>query len=478
MFDIQQGVAISIFVKRPGSSKQTATVRHAELWGVREGKYHWLTDNDISSTEWATLEPRSPFYLFKPQDPEFQSEYNRGWKVTDVMTVNSLGIITARDKLTIQFTERDMWNTVTEFAALSIEDARERYSLGKDTRDWQVDLAQKDVKLSGFDRSNLVPILYRPFDYRYTYYTGKTRGFHCRPRNKVMNHMIAGDNFALCTNRQVNNKFRHVFITKNIADGTAVSLATREVTYILPLYLYPTDNPTLFDLQPSDAPGGRRPNLAPDFIQDLSTRLGMQFIPDGKGDRQQTYRSGKIGPEDIFHYIYAVFHSPTYRARYAEFLKIDFPRVPLTSNPELFQRLCLKGDRLVNLHLMKTTGAELTSYPQPGDNKVEKVHYDIPKSPRRESITSPSMGTGGGSTTGRVWINKTQYFDGVPPEVWNFYLGGYQVCQKWLKDRKDRVLEYDDLTHYQNIVAALAETIELMKQIDEIISESGGFSIH
>ncbi|MBO1350069.1 MAG: hypothetical protein EBE86_023040 [Hormoscilla sp. GUM202] len=152
--------------------------------------------------------------------------------------------------------------------------------------------------------------------------------------------------------------------------------------------------------------------------------------------------------------------------------------VPLTSNPELFQRLCLKGGRLVNLHLMKTTGAELTSYPQPGDNKVEKVHYDIPKSPRRESITSPSMGTGGGSTTGRVWINKTQYFDGVPPEVWNFYVGGYQVCQKWLKDRKDRVLEYDDLTHYQNIVAALAETIELMKQIDDIISESGGFPIH
>jgi len=482
VFDIQQGVAISIFVKRPGSSKQTATVRHAELWGVREGKYHWLADNDISSTEWATLEPRSPFYLFKPQDPELQSEYNRGRKVTDVMTVNSVGIITARDKLTIQFTESDMWNTVTEFAALSIEDAREKYSLGKDTRDWQVDLAQKDVKLSGLDRSNLVPILYRPFDYRYTYYTGKTRGFHCTPRNKVMNHMIAGDNFALCTNRQVNNEFRHVFITKNITVGTAVSLATREVTYIFSLYLYPTDNPTLFDLLPSDAPGGRRPNLAPDFIQDLSTRLGMQFIPDGKGDRQQTF-----GPEDIFNYIYAVFHSPTYRDRYAEFLKIDFPRVPLTSNPELFQHLCVKGDRLVNLHLMKTTGAELTSYPQPGDNKVEKVRYDfsrsvLPKSPEyrgEKSIASPlSMEKGGGSTTGRVWINKTQYFDGVPPEVWNFYVGGYQVCQKWLKDRKDRVLEYDDMTHYQNIVAALAETIELMKQIDEIISESGGFPIH
>jgi len=364
VFDIQQGVAISIFVKRPGSSKQTATVRHAELWGVREGKYHWLTDNDISSTEWATLEPRSPFYLFKPQDPEFQSEYNRGWKVTDVMTVNSLGIITARDKLTIQFTERDMWNTVTEFAALSIEDARERYSLGKDTRDWQVDLAQKDVKLSGFDRSNLVPILYRPFDYRYTYYTGKTRGFHCRPRNKVMNHMIAGDNFALCTNRQVNNKFRHVFITKNIADGTAVSLATREVTYILPLYLYPTDNPTLFDLQPSDAPGGRRPNLAPDFIQDLSTRLGMQFIPDGKGDRQQTYRSGKIGPEDIFHYIYAVFHSPTYRARYAEFLKIDFPRVPSHQQPGVIPAFVPKGRPF--------------SQPPPDENNWRRTYFISP----------------------------------------------------------------------------------------------------
>jgi predicted helicase len=169
-------------------------------------------------------------------------------------------------------------------------------------------------------------------------------------------------------------------------------------------------------------------------------------VSDGRGDLVETF-----GPEDVFNYAYAVFHSPTYRARYAEFLKIDFPRLPLTSDKELFKGLAVKGTELVALHLMESPILNnlITGYPVAGSNTAEKVSYD--------------------ENTQRVYINKTQYFEGVPPEVWNFHIGGYQVAQKWLKDRKSRTLTYDDLTHYQKVVVALTETIRLMKEIDQLI---------
>ncbi|MFN9226472.1 MAG: type ISP restriction/modification enzyme, partial [Pseudanabaena sp.] len=160
-------------------------------------------------------------------------------------------------------------------------------------------------------------------------------------------------------------------------------------------------------------------------------------------------------PEDIFNYIYATFHSPTYRQRYAEFLKIDFPRVPLTSNKKLFWELATKGDRLVQLHLMKETGTEISSYPIDGSNLVEQVKYN--------------------ETQQQIWINDQQYFANIPNHIWNFYIGGYQVCQKWLKDRKGRELSFDDLVHYQNIISILSETIEIMSDIDQIITKHGGF---
>jgi predicted helicase len=173
--------------------------------------------------------------------------------------------------------------------------------------------------------------------------------------------------------------------------------------------------------------------------------------------------------------MYAVFHSPTYRSRYAEFLKIDFPRVPLTSNVELFRELCALGEELVGLHLMEKYGPDMATYLVAGDNKVEKVRYTAPA---REPSPQPSpSGRGSAGEGGRVWINKTQYFDGVPPEVWEFHIGGYQVCEKWLKDRKGRQLSFDDVKHYQHIVSALAETIHIMAAIDRTIDTHGGWPI-
>ena len=462
VFDIQQGVAISIFIKYENSQQKLATVYHADLWGMREvyenkelvgGKYHWLAENDISSTEWTEIKPQPGFNTFKINDDILCNEYNKFWKITNILIVNNDGIVTARDDLTIKFTQKDVLDTINKFVSLSIEDARKIFDLGEDTRDWKITLAQKDLKESGLLKTNIIPIYYRPFDYRYTYYTGKTKGFHCTPRGEVMQHMIINDNLGLAVGRQglaVNDpEWSLVTSLKNIIDK---NVFRRGGICFFPLYLYPTNTPTLFDSPPTNAPGGRKPNLSPEFITELSQKLDLEFISDGKGNKTKTF-----GPEDIFNYIYAIFHSPNYRQRYAEFLKIDFPRVPLTANTALFWELVIKGDKLVKYHLMKETGTEISTYPIPGSDIVEQVKYH--------------------ENHQQIWINAEQYFDQVPQQIWNFYIGGYQVCQKWLKDRKGRQLNFDDINHYQNIISIISETIKIMENIDQIIENYGGFPL-
>lgn len=268
-----------------------------------------------------------------------------------------------------------------------------------------------------------------------------------------MQHMIINDNLGLAVGRQglaVNDpEWSLVTSLKNIIDK---NVFRRGGICFFPLYLYPTNTPTLFDSTPTNAPGGRKPNISPEFITQFSQKLDLEFISDGKGDKTKTF-----GPEDIFNYIYAIFHAPIYRQRYAEFLKIDFPRVPLTANAALFWELVIKGDKLVKYHLMKETGTEISTYPIPGSDTVEQVKYH--------------------ENHQQIWINAEQYFDQVPQQIWNFYIGGYQVCQKWLKDRKGRQLNFDDISHYQNIISIISETINIMKNIDQIIDKYGGFPL-
>ncbi|NWJ94177.1 MAG: N-6 DNA methylase [Chloroflexi bacterium] len=469
VFDIQQGVAIGIFVKKQSSSlKVDAKVKHAHFYGKREEKYQKLLDGDVSSTDWKPLAPQSPFYLFSPQNIDLQKEYNQGWKITEMLPVNSIGIVTSRDNLTIHWSQEEVWKTVTDFASLPPEDAREKYNLGGDAQDWQVTMAQKDLKASGLSKVKITPISYRPFDIRYTYYTGNSKGFHCRPRSEVMHHMLAGGNLGLIFMRQValDGNYSHFLVTRLPVDNRAF-YSNKGIMNLAPLYLYPDKSKPKLDgtEETSTTPDGRRPNLASTFTKDITERIGLNFIQDGKGDLQTTF-----GPEDVFNYIYAVFHSPTYRSRYAEFLKIDFPRVPLTSQIELFRALCGLGEKLVGLHLMEQSGpqADTPSYPVKGENIVEFVKY-----------TEPIVGetTGKLQQPGRVWISKQQYFEGVPPEVWEFHIGGYQVCEKWLKDRKGRKLTFDDLKHYLRVVAALAQTSRLMAEVDSIIEEHDGWPL-
>ena len=307
----------------------------------------------------------------------------------------------------------------------------------------------------------LIPCAYRPFDTRWAYFSEVAMDY---PRRELKENVADKENLCLNIVRQTKSEhWQHAVMTNK--PTPAVFVEIKDGSTVFPLYLYSSSKTDLFD---DSAAGGRRPNLAPEFIADFSARLQLDFVPDGCGDLRKTY-----GPEDVFHYVYAVFHSPTYRSRYAEFLKIDFPRLPLTCDVALFRSLCALGKELVALHLMEQSpppqpspasgrGSSDVRYPEAGDNTVDVVRYTEP---------SPPAPLPEGGCKGRVWINRTQYFDNVPPEVWGYHIGGYQVCQKWLKDRKGQQLSYDDLTHYRGIVAALARTIELQAAIDEVIGE-------
>ena len=440
VFDIQQGVAIGILVKAPGKTIP-ATVHYVELWGLRKGKYQTLSETDVSAANWTELKPSSPFYLFVPRDETNLLEYDKGWKVTDVFPIHNTGIITKRDAFTLHWEPEGVWNTVKQFVSLDAESARSHFNLPEDVRDWKVKWAQQDLLSTELTRSRILPVTYRPFDTRYTYYTGNARGFIGWPVKKVMRHMLAGDNIALITSRMTKGEtYQHTLVSKTISEVILLSPKTSNNAFVFPLYLYPTEGEMLL--------GGshRHPNLNAEFVKAVSEKLGLNFVTDGKGDIENTF-----GPEDIFDYAYAIFHSPTYRSRYVEFLKMDFPRLPLTADKELFKALAGKGAELIALHLMESplVNTIITRYPIDGSNTVEKVSYN--------------------DSSQRVYINKTQYFEGVTPEVWNFRIGGYQVCHKWLKDRKGRTLTYDELTHYQKIVVALKDTIRLMAEIDSLI---------
>ena len=445
VFDIQQGVAIGLFVKRGKVQGKPAQVYRADLYGTRESKYAGLAENDVSTTDWQTLKPQAPFYLFMPQDETVRAEYEQGWRIADIMPVHTEGFKTHRDGFAIDFDHATIGQRMRNMRDETIADSHllEKYEL-RDNRDWQINGARKRI-LGNAEWQNLIaPCAYRPFDLRWCYFDETAMDY---PRRELKEHVVGRKNISLISTRnvEIDRGWEHVLVSQWVANNHSVSI--KETNYVFPLYRYPIAKTDLFD---ESAAGSRRPNLAPEFINDFSSRLQLDFVPDGCGDLRKTF-----GPEDVFHYAYAVFHSPTYRRRYAEFLKGDFPRLPLTREVALFCSLCALGKELVALHLMERLPKLETRYPEAGDNTVDAVRYSEPAN----------------GAPGRVWINQKQYFDNVPPEVWGYHIGGYQVCQKWLKDRKGRQLSYDDLTHYRGIVAALARTIELQAAIDEAIGE-------
>jgi len=440
VFDIRQGVAIALFIKNKKAKEPK--VFHLNLYGLREEKYEWLDNNGFSKENYIKIEPQSPYYFLVKRDTENIKQYLKWRQINEIFPVNSVGIVTARDKLTIKWSEQEMWNTVLNFSRLEPEIARQAYDLGKDVRDWKVHFAQEDLKESGLARNKICQILYRPFDIRYTYYTGRSRGFQCMPRPEVMHHMLK-ENIGLITIRRSRSSdiWNFAFVSDKLISG-ATSITSLDINYLFPLYLYPEkrekkSNPvsTMLIFEPEAEYYARKANINEKIYKTLSNAFNEVPLP-----------------ETILYYTYGILYSNVYREKYAEFLKIDFPRIPFTANYELFKKIGELGKQLADLHLLKSPAIDqpIAKYQGSGTNdRIDEITYKEDEQ--------------------RIYINNDKYFEGVAMEVWNYYIGGYQVLQKYLKERKGRNM--DNAPHFCRIVTALSKTIEIQHQIDEMYPE-------
>ncbi|OIN95793.1 DNA methyltransferase [Candidatus Desantisbacteria bacterium CG1_02_38_46] len=439
VFDIQQGVAIALFIKKK-DGKKDCKVYHSEIWGLRESKYEWLLEKDIKMTKWKQISPKSEFYLFIPREEKLLRKYENYLKITDIFPVNSVGIITARDDFAIDFDKETLKRRIDLFCNEKMSDEIIAKTFHFENKmDW-LKQAREEVKKDESWGNSITQILYRPFDTRWIFYNDAVIE---RSRKEVMRHMLQENLSLLLTNRHSVGDYNDVFIGDKLIEGHVLSGALG-ISYVFPLYLYPEKkNPgkqssgTIMMLfEPEVDYKSKKPNLS----ESLSRVLNDTF-------------KKVISPEEIFYYIYAVLYSNIYSTKYAEFLKIDFPRIPFTKDYKLFSKMVKYGKRLTDLHLLKSQelNPPVAKLQGKGNNKIEKVKYDQKQK--------------------RIYFNQSQYFEGIKKEVWEYQIGGYQVCDKWLKDRKERPLSLENIKHYCQIVTALQRTIKIQKSIDKIYPE-------
>ena len=447
VFNIQQGVSIGIFVKHSPEKLSPTQLYHAEVWGDREDKYNWLETNTIDTTPWNELTSISPNYLFVPHSESITEEYERHWKLTDIFLLKVSGISTKRDKMVVDFEPGPILERVNYFrnSTESNETLCNLLPINM-IAEWNISRARDTLRAEQDIYRHIEPILYRLYDERFIFYHDD---IVARPRREVMNHLLAGENIAMCVGRAgqavEDTTWNLISISKIIVD---LNIFRRGGNRVFPLYCYVEQG------------GQRSPNISPQFQEEVCRHLNyenehtteLRFIHDGKGNCNTT-----IGPEDIFQYIYAILHAPGYRQRYADQLKIDFPHIPLTTNRALFQKLVLFGEQLAELHLLQSQDTNQPDFPEAGNSQIEEVRW-----------TEENQ---------RVWINSDQYFSPVPREVWEFRVGGHQPTKKWLDDRKSRTLTFDEIQHYRNICGALDKTVDIMKNIDNTIAEHGGWPL-
>jgi predicted helicase len=429
VFDIMQGVSINIFVKT-GKKKvnELAKVKHFDLQGKRNFKYDFLTENSLKSLEWNDLQPNEPNFFLVKKDFDESGAYEKGFKMDELFPINSVGIVTSKDEILINEFQKTLLKNVESFYKIET------------------------------NKSLIKKISYRVFDEKFIYYDVKIID---RARDRVMKHLFQL-NLSLIIPKQAIKGFKHTFISKNICDKNLIDSAGQfGAGNVFPLYLYPEQTGQLNFGENTE----RTPNLNSEIIKQIADGLGLVFTnePVETGQCPVSTRT-TFAPIDVLDYIYAVLHSPTYREKYKEFLKIDFPRVPYPKKSPLtpeggikevqekFWALVKLGGEIRQIHLLESVVVEeyITQYPVSGNDKIVKI-----------TAPQPPMGE-----YTRVYINDSQYFDNVPLIAWEFYIGGYQPAQKWLKDRKDRVLSFEDILHYQKIIVALTETARLMAEVD------------
>lgn len=463
VFDIMQGVSINFFIKT-GKKKQgeLGKVFHYDLFGKRDAKYNFLSKKHIGKISFDELLSDRPYFFFKPRNNMGVENYSTGFKVDELVKINSIGFVSANNNLNISFDEIEQKNKIEDILTLDEKEWRVKYNRMKDAQSWKYIWAKQDAAKN--KHLPIIPVSYKPFDIRYSLYTGNSGGLYARPVNEVMQHLFLKENYALVVSRQCVSNWRYIFISNLIGDFNLTGTAGRFGSgYFMPLYLYNQDSLTQSKLLNSDSKYQetpvRTPNLDPEIVADIAKGIGLTFT------NEKEEIAGTFAPIDILDYIYAVLHSPTYRETYKEFLKIDFPRVPYPNDADTFWQLVALGGELRQIHLLESpklaaqTKALGIGYPVGGDNAVTR------------KMTKTSVGFEPDevdSSIGKVWLNDTQYFTNVPLIAWEFYIGGYQPAQKWLKDRQGRTLDMSDVRHYMNIIAALSLTNELMQQIDDI----------
>ncbi len=478
VFAIQQGVCVLAAEINPKRQKE---VFRGDLFGTQKQKYKYLSSNTLSKTTLESIQSSAPEWPFEMKDTGVEGEYRAHFSLPSVFSINgdpAPGIVTTHDEFAISWSRDEAIRKVETLCKTRTEaEAREQFSLCTQNQ-WNYQAAKTALGANDDWKSQITNILYRPFDTRVTIFNSHVA---VHRRERVMSHMLAGSNVAISTTRatEIKRGWEHAFVSDQIIQHHTVSL--KEVNYLFPLYLHPSATETAI-----------RPNIDPAFTTALQSTTGLSY-DDGltrtQGDLGVVPKKPVQGsmaladptkfrgdltrnftPRDVFDYIYAVLHSPSYRTRYADFLKSDFPRIPLPGSAALFRDLVLLGRQLVPLHLLDTSEAKIlqtpvTVFKGQGDNRVEKGF--------------PTY------SNGKVMINASQWFEDVTPDVWGFHIGGYQVCEKWLDDRAEkggkkrarpgRTLSADDVMHYRRITVALKETIRLMAEVDEVVDAHGGW---
>ncbi|WP_121275726.1 type ISP restriction/modification enzyme [Helicobacter pylori] len=444
VFNIMQGVSINLFVKKAQTTKPK--IFYYDVYGERAEKYAFLAQNDLDSIEWLELAPREPFYSLIPQETPLLEEYEQGFSVQDMFQISSVGIVTGRDHVVFHKDKESLLKLLKDFSTLEPSELRRIYKIKKDSRDWRLEYAIKDVKANANNLEEyIVSCQYRPFDYRWTYYTGKSKSFIAYPRGEVFKHMLpppppinpktpnqTRKNVALITSRRFcqSQKSGVGFVSNKISDLRTWTCPGMEGgDYVNPLY----HNPNYTE------------NFTPEFRSFIDKRYSHPFEP-----------------LEVLGYIYALLYSPNYRKRYEDFLKIDYPKILFTNNKDLFRALSLLGIELIGLHVLNQESLN-HSFDKLKDPTIGESYYKEAHD-RNPIIKKPSHN----EPEQRLYINHSAYFRGVSEEIYNYMIGGYGVLDKYLKSHKN---EPCDFNHVSNIIKVIARTIEIQKTLGFLTSD-------
>ena len=435
VFDIQQGVAITFFVKTSQKNSQSlGEVYYADLYGLRTEKYEFLNSHSVGDIKYQKANPTlENMYRFDIQDESLRSDWEKMLSVEKIFKLNGVGLRTHKDFLIYQKKREDIESVCLDFNTLDVEQLKAKYQLGDDTTDWSALKAKECISTYGLSAELYQQCLTAPFDIAWTYYV-PYKGFMGRPTYKIMKHLLSHQNVAVISSRHGGEAEKSVWSTAFITDALVdLNIFRRGGGNVFPMYQI-ADDGTKFE------------NITDEFFGELEKATGLKHHAlDDASDVADT----EFTTLDIIDYIYAILYAPSYRTKYKALLDSEFPRIPLPKNKTQFKALVDLGRQLRELHLSKQEGSfdSDVTYPEIGDNVVSQYKF-------KDDC---------------VYINKSQYFGNIPKKAWEFFIGGYQPLEKWLKDRKGQVLSFDEITHYQYMVYAISKTIDLMSQIDQIV---------